>query len=168
MSRDIRPLWGLRRAVFLLNSPSRRFAAAGKGSARMGLHPLRRAFSRSYGTILPSSFARVLPSALVCSTRPPVSVWGTVGDILALEAFPGSMARAPSLPEGSPSRVSGPWKRGFAPNPPYTLSPGKPSPGARCLLRHPVENVPGTGILARCPSAAPFGLALGAGSPCPD
>ena len=41
------------------------------------LHPHRRTFSRSYGAILPSSFTRVLSSALVFSTRPPVSVSGT-------------------------------------------------------------------------------------------
>ncbi len=35
------------------------------------------AFSRSYGVILPSSLTRVLPIALVYSTRPPVSVCGT-------------------------------------------------------------------------------------------
>jgi hypothetical protein len=38
-------------------------------------------FSRSYGTILPSSLTRVLPLTLVSSTRPPVSVCGTV-DVL--------------------------------------------------------------------------------------
>ena len=48
---------------------------------------MRRAFSRSYGTILPSSFTRVLSSALVFSTRPPVSVWGTVPDNLKLRGF---------------------------------------------------------------------------------
>ena len=37
-------------------------------------------FSRSYGGILPSSFNTVLSSASVCSTSPPVSVWGTVFD----------------------------------------------------------------------------------------
>src|SRR5271168_2288539 len=35
-------------------------------------------FSRSYGGNLPSSFNTVLSSASVCSTSPPVSVWGTV------------------------------------------------------------------------------------------
>jgi len=35
-------------------------------------------FSRTYGSNLPSSFSIVLSSALVCSTSPPVSVWGTV------------------------------------------------------------------------------------------
>ena len=34
--------------------------------------------SRSYASNLPSSFSIVLPSALVCSTSPPVSVSGTV------------------------------------------------------------------------------------------
>ena len=43
-------------------------------------------FSRSYGGNLPSSFNTVLSSALVCSTCPPVSVWGTV---YTLELFPG-------------------------------------------------------------------------------
>ena len=44
-------------------------------------------FSRSYGGILPSSFNTVLSSASVCSTSPPVSVWGTV---YTLELFPGT------------------------------------------------------------------------------
>ncbi len=35
-------------------------------------------FSRSYGVNLPSSFSTVLSIALVYSTSPPVSVWGTV------------------------------------------------------------------------------------------
>ena len=43
-------------------------------------------FSRSYGGILPSSFNTILSSALVYSTSPPVSVWGTV---YTWELFPG-------------------------------------------------------------------------------
>ena len=42
--------------------------------------------SRSYACNLPSSFNTVLSSALVYSTCPPVSVWGTV---YKLELFPG-------------------------------------------------------------------------------
>lgn len=38
----------------------------------------RHSFSRSYRVILPSSFNIVAPSALVFSTQPPVSVYGTV------------------------------------------------------------------------------------------
>ena len=42
---------------------------------------------RRYGVNLPSSFNIVLSIALVCSTSPPVSVWGTV---YTLELFPGT------------------------------------------------------------------------------
>jgi hypothetical protein len=38
-------------------------------------------FSRSYGTFLPSSLTKVLPLALVFSTRLPVSVCGTVDSL---------------------------------------------------------------------------------------
>ncbi len=51
----------------------------------------RALFFRSYEGNLPSSFNIVLSSALVFSTSPPVSVWGTV---YTWELFPGS----PSLP----------------------------------------------------------------------
>ena len=44
---------------------------------------------RSYGCILPSSFNIILPSALVFSTCPPVSVSGTV---LMMELFPGTIS----------------------------------------------------------------------------
>ena len=60
-------------------------------------HSRGRTFSRSYGTILPSSFTRVLSSALVFSTCPPVSVCGTVLYKLWLAAFPGSRASMTSL-----------------------------------------------------------------------
>ena len=46
--------------------------------------------SRSYASNLPSSFGIVLPSALVCSTSPPVSVSGTV---YTLELFPGMRSK---------------------------------------------------------------------------
>ena len=49
-------------------------------------------FFRSYEGNLPSSFNIILSSALVFSTSPPVSVWGTV---LLLGLFPGS-PRPPS------------------------------------------------------------------------
>jgi len=48
----------------------------------------RSSFFRSYRCNLPSSFSIVLSSALVYSTCPPVSVWGTV--YLMEELFPGS------------------------------------------------------------------------------
>ena len=64
--------------VFVKQSPgpfhcgSARPAIASK--ANRSEHPL----SLSYGASLPSSLTWFLPSALVCSTRPPVSVCGTV------------------------------------------------------------------------------------------
>ncbi len=51
-------------------------------------------FFRSYGSNLPSSFNTILSSALVYSTSPPVSVWGTV---LLWVLFPGSGPTAPAI-----------------------------------------------------------------------
>ena len=48
-------------------------------------------FFRSYGGILPSSLTIVLPIALVFSTRPPASVWGTGAISTHCWAFLGSM-----------------------------------------------------------------------------
>ena len=50
----------------------------------------RSSFFRSYGGNLPSSFSIVLSSALVFSTSPPVSVWGTV---YTRGLFPGTPSR---------------------------------------------------------------------------
>ena len=50
-------------------------------------HQCRRTFSRSYGAMLPSSFTRVLSSALEFSSCPPVSVCGTVFMQLKLRGF---------------------------------------------------------------------------------
>ena len=68
--------------MFLVNSRHPLFCAT---SVR--LPKQRSPLSRSYGCILPSSFNIVLSSALVYSTCPPVSVWGTV---YTLELFPGT------------------------------------------------------------------------------
>jgi hypothetical protein len=61
--------------VFLVNSRHPQLCAPHPWLPRS-----RAPFSRSYGGILPSSFNTVLSSAWVCSTSPPVSVWGTVYD----------------------------------------------------------------------------------------
>ena len=68
--------------MFLVNSRYPLFCAP-----RLGLRQDRALFSRSYEGILPSSFNTVLSSALVFSTSPPVSVWGTV---YTVGLFPGS------------------------------------------------------------------------------
>ena len=64
--------------MFLLNSRSHLFTAA---------HFHGHTFSRSYGIILPSSFSRVLSSALEFSSHPPVSVYGTANRNLMLRGF---------------------------------------------------------------------------------
>jgi len=51
------------------------------------LHRPGRSFSRSYGSILPSSLTRVFPIAWVCSTRLPVSVCGTDTRVSSLRGF---------------------------------------------------------------------------------
>ena len=50
----------------------------------------------------------------------------------------------------------------------YMLKPAKPTAGLPSLLRHPIATIAGAGILTCFPSATPFGLALGADSPCVD
>ena len=59
-------------------------------ATRAWLPKHRSSFFRSYGGNLPSSFSIVLSSALVCSTSPPVSVWGTV---YKRGLFPGTPSR---------------------------------------------------------------------------
>ena len=68
--------------MFLVNSRYPLFCAT------PGWLPNQRSrLSRSYACNLPSSFNIVLSNALVYSTSPPVSVWGTV---YTLELFPGT------------------------------------------------------------------------------
>src|SRR5690606_31582450 len=58
-------------------------------------------FSRSYGVNLPNSLTKVLPFALVSSTRPPVSVCGTGTRASSLRGFSwqlGSVTSALPLP----------------------------------------------------------------------
>ena len=64
-----------------------------------GVNPftlLGSSFFRSYGGNLPSSLTIVLPIALVFSTRPPVSVWGTGTVLTRCWAFLGSMGSVTS------------------------------------------------------------------------
>ena len=134
------------------------------------LHARERTFSRSYGTILPSSFTQVLSSASVFSTRSPVSVYSTVVFYLKLRSFSwksginhfvdhkGQLvitSQSYDLPD-LPKKSS------------YSLKHGQPTPCWPSLLRHSIAVKAGTGILTCFPSTTPFSLALGADSPCPD
>ena len=139
------------------------------GLTEQVLDPRRRTFSRSYGAILPSSFTRVLSSALVFSTQPPVSVWGTVPSYLKLRSFSwkhginhfivlkdnSSSALGLDLPD-LPKKSA------------YHLKHGQPTPCWPSLLRPSIAVTRSTGILTRFPSTTHFCLALGADSPCAD
>jgi hypothetical protein len=100
------------RPVFLVNSRLGLVTAAGS---------LRHPFSRSYGVNLPSSLTRVLPSTLVSSTSPPVSVCGTGTAALArgFSWHPGSRPLAGDVsPPRTPASDPG---RGFPACPPARL-----------------------------------------------
>jgi hypothetical protein len=154
--------------VFLVNSRSHLVTATPTSLESKSHHQQGRTFSRSYGTNLPSSFTRVLSSALGFSPHPPVSVYGTVTYYLKLRSFSWKHGinhfpaqrpvvsyldiKSPDLPKLSA----------------YILSPGQPTPGRFSLLRHSIAVTSSTGILTCFPSTTPFGLALGADSPCAD
>jgi hypothetical protein len=154
--------------VFLVNSRSHLVTATPTSLESKSHHQQGRTFSRSYGTNLPSSFTRVLSSALGFSPHPPVSVYGTVACYLKLRSFSWKHGinhfpaqrpvvsyldiKSPDLPKLSA----------------YILSPGQPTPGRFSLLRHSIAVTSSTGILTCFPSTTPFGLALGADSPCAD
>ena len=154
--------------MFLINSCSHLVSATALSSIRKGLHHGQRTFSRSYGTILPSSFTRVLSSALVFSTRPPVSVWGTVPDNLKLRGFSRKHGINDFITVVTRHRVSVYGVPDLPKTPTYALEPRQPSRGPPSLLRPPIAVISSTGILTRFPSTTPFGLALGADLPCPD
>ena len=168
MSHTILPLPCSQCAVFLLNSPSHLFAAAGPCSGRAVLHTGQHTFSLSYGIILPSSFTRVLSSALVCSTRPPVSVSGTAAINLKLRSFSRKhginvFPRRGAVLSGLILQLA--FIRASRN---YTLSPAVPKAGTPGLLRPSFAINVSTGILTGFPSASLFSLSLGTDSPCPD
>ncbi len=116
---------------------------------------------------MPSSFTRVLSSALGFSPRPPVSVWGTGGTNLKLRGFSWELGISHFAPKGSLSRL------GIDPpdlpgRPAYSLEPALPIAGWLSLLRPPIAVRTSTGLFTGFPSTTPFGLALGADSPCAD
>ena len=107
------------------------------GSFHCGHVETWRPFSRSYGSILPSSLAMNLSSTLEYSSQLPVSVYGTG----CFSRFSWNCLLIIASPEGYAQR-------------------GLPSP--RRYLGNPSLLVrAGTGILTCCPSTTPFGFALG-------
>ena len=157
--------------MFLINSRSHLVSATLACSLRKAIHKQGRTFSRSYGTILPSSFTRVLSSASVFSTCPPVSVSGTVLYKLWLAAFPGSRASMTSLhPERSePLRTSVLIRNRICQVSPPTCKYQDNQRLAHLAFFVPTSPlIKSPGILTWFPSTTPFSLALGADSPCSD
>lgn len=157
--------------MFLINSRSHLVSAALNSFVAQATNHQGRTFSRSYGTILPSSFTRVLSSALVFSTCPPVSVCGTVLYKLWLAAFPGSLALMTSLhPEGSePLRTSVLTRdRICQVSPPTCKYRDNQRPAHLAFFVPTSPLIESPGILTWFPSTTPLSLALGADSPCSD
>ena len=129
-----------------------------------GDHGRGHPFSRSYGVNLPSSLTWLLSRTLGFSPRPPVSVCGTDSAASTLRSFSRrrSIGRS-ALSEDSASRhVSGLMARGIC-------LPGRPTrldclfqqtAGPACRVT-PSLRSGSTGLLTRCPSTTPVGLALG-------
>ena len=175
--------------MFLVNSRYPLVCATLLSSNRKGRHQKGSSFSRSYGGNLPSSLTIVLPIALVFSTRPPVSVWGTGTASTHCWDFLGSMGSVTS-PRGSASRLSvtAPTLIGTRLHayPGTTIAPDHlPSCvplqlSASSSVRSFPKEQPrrchswtwrghgGTGILTSCASTTPFGLALAPDLPWED
>ena len=114
----------------MVNSRLGRFSAAPSGLATLPGPPL----SRSYGGILPSSLARVLPRALGFSPRLPVSV-SVRAQSLWLAAFPGSVDSATSVLVFPRHHRSGSRPADLPTEPPCQLGRAFHPPAAPILLR---------------------------------
>jgi hypothetical protein len=112
--------------VFLVNSRYPLVCATLASSDSKCRHQKGSSFSRSYGCNLPSSLTIVLPIALVFSTRPPVSVWGTGTVPTHCWAFLGSMGSVTS-PVAARHHVSA-LRLQLSSEPAYALTRGLPSP----------------------------------------
>ena len=155
--------------MFLVNSRSHLVTETLTSLESKSLHQQGRTFSRSYGTNLPSSFTRVLSSALGFSPHPPVSVYGTVTSYLKLRGFSWKHGiNHFSTQRSMVSYLDVKKSPDFPKLSAYILSPGQPTPGRFSLLRPLIAVTCSTGILTCFPSTTPFGLALGADSPCAD
>ena len=177
--------------MFLVNSRFPLVSAAPSSSGREVRHPtealllpkLRRYFAEFLNHSLPDRLGILYPPTCVGL--------GYGHRVSSLEAFLGSMGSVTS-PGSARHRVSGSMGTGLTWAPPYTLTPGQPTPGftyppasPHCLPRRsgsvrPRRDSPlatavrhgrghgGTGISTGCASTTPFGLALAPDLPWAD
>ena len=134
------------------------------------IHVRRRTFSRSYGTILPSSFTRVISRAWVFSTCPPVSVFSTVVLLSSLRDFSWKQGISYfcclSTTSSSPlSIIKDPV---FPKSSAYQLKPSFHHLDSLAFSVLPSLLKYSTGFLTCFPSVTLFSLTLGADSPCAD
>ena len=154
--------------MFLVNSRNPHFSAALASSGSKSHHRKGHTLFQSYGVNLPSSLARVLSRALVCSTCLPESVCGTVTEVAPREAFLGSMGSLSYWPQLATSSrlgvkrlrlpLSGPKASSYMLEPPsirWLSVPFSVPSRFNAILS-------GAGILTCFPSPTPFGLGLGA------
>ena len=153
--------------MFLVNSRGHLVTATPFCSERKLFTYKGHTFSRSYGAILPSSFTRVLSSALGYSPCPPVSVWGTVSYYLKLRGFSWKHGINHFAQKRARHHVSALISRICLRDLPTRLN-RTPTAGWPSLLRPPIAVISGTGILTCFPSTTHFCLALGTDSPHAD
>lgn len=122
--------------VFLVNSRYPLACAAPQGSAREGPHPRGPPLCRRHGSVLPSSLTRIRPIALVYSTRPPVSVWGTGASGPRAGAFLGGKGTPCIAPQGRPSSHLGLMRGVLDHHAARMLDHGKPPPRTASSPRH--------------------------------
>jgi hypothetical protein len=129
-------------------------------------HRPGRSFSRSYGSILPSSLTRVLPIALVFSTRLPVLVCGTDTGVSTLRGFSWQFGLDHFWPCGTAYNPSD-SPRGFSyeDHCPTGSDRDIHHPAGLPSCVPPSLHAGGTGILTCCPSPTPLGLGLGPTNP---
>ena len=182
--------------MFLVNSRFPLVCAAPSSSGREVRHPtgalLLPKLRRHFAEFLNHSS----PDRLGILYLPTCVGLGYGHQVSSLEAFLGSMGSVTS-PSTARHHVSGFMGPGFTWCPPYTLTPGQPTPGMtyppaspRCLPRpsgsvrhsHPKarsdsplatevrhgRGLGGTGISTSCSSTTPLGLALAPDSPWVD
>ena len=156
--------------MFLVNSRPSRFSAATSCSSSKSNHNLWRPFSRSYGTILPSSLTMVISNTLGYSPRLPVSVCGTDTCTIRLEGFLGSMDPTTLCLQETRHNVSELRERICLFSLPTRLNRDFHHPDGLtfCVTPSLKHCTGGTGILTCCPSTTPFGLALGSDLPWED
>ena len=125
-------------------------------------------FSRSYGVVLPSSLTRVLPFVLEFSSRLPVSVCGT-GTSKYLAAFLAGVDSKTSFPWSTPHHSLALRLAYFTTSQPHCLDALFHLRASSIFPCHCIINfLGGTGFSTCCPSATPFGLALGPDLPWAD